>query len=46
MFKYLPCFYINVKKKLVDIKHKKFYNDAAIYSKNFLHVTNYSVTNY
>ena len=30
MLRYLLCFYINVKSKLAEIKHRKFYHDDAI----------------
>ena len=40
MLRYLPCFFINVKSKLVDIKHRKFYNDDAIHCKKFLRELN------
>ena len=40
MLWYLPCFYMNVKSKLVDIKHKKFYNDDAIHCEKSLRELN------
>ena len=36
MLRYLPCFYINIKSKLVDVKHRKFYNDDANHCEKFL----------
>ena len=36
MLSYLPYFYINVKTKLVDRKHRKFCNDDAIQCKKLL----------
>ena len=36
MLRYVPCFYINVKSKLVNTKHRKFYNDDAIHCEKSL----------
>ena len=41
MLRYLLCFYINVKSKLVEIKHRKFYNDDAIHCEKVLRELNY-----
>ena len=40
MLWHLPCFYINVKSKLVDIKQRKFYNDDAIHCEKSLRELN------
>ena len=40
MLRYLLCFYINFKSKLVEIKHRKFYNDDAIHCENLLRELN------
>ena len=40
MLRYLLCFYINVKSKLVEIKHRNFYNDDAIHCEKFLRELN------
>ena len=40
MLSYLPYFYINVKTKLVDIKHRKFANDDAIHCQKILRELN------
>ena len=37
----LSVFYINVKTKLVDIKHRKLYNDDSIHCKKFLRQLNH-----
>ena len=40
MLRYLLCFYINVKSKLVEIKHRNVYNDDAIHCEKILRELN------